>query len=46
MTEVLFDRLDAPTPFMMGLKTNLWHIAKENVRDGTYVIDLNKDKIF
>jgi hypothetical protein len=32
-------------PFLIGIEDNLMDQAEDNINDGTYIIDLDKDKI-
>jgi len=32
-------------PFLMGIEERLMSKAEDNINDGTYIIDLDKDKI-
>ncbi len=32
-------------PFLMGIESNMMDKAEENINDGTYIIDLDADKI-
>lgn len=32
-------------PFLMGIEMKLMGKAEDNINDGTYIIDLDKDKI-
>jgi hypothetical protein len=32
-------------PFLMGIESNMMEKAEENINDGTYIIDLDADKI-
>jgi hypothetical protein len=41
----LIDYLNAPMPFLMGIEEVLFPKAEQNINDGTYIIDLDRDKI-
>lgn len=41
----LIDFLGAPMPFLMGIEDRLMKKAEEHINDGTYIIDLDHDKI-
>jgi phosphotransferase system IIA component len=32
-------------PFLIGIEEDLMEQAEDNINDGTYIIDLDKDKI-
>lgn len=36
---------NAPVPFLMGIEDKMLNEAHENIGDGTYIIDLDNDKV-
>jgi hypothetical protein len=46
LPEGLRDRVDCPYIFMMGLVKDEYAKTKESIKDGTYIIDIDKDYIF
>ena len=42
---LIFLNRNAPMPFLMGIEDHLLYKAEENINDGTYIIDLDHDKI-
>jgi len=46
LPEGLRDRVDCPYIFMMGLVKQEYAKTKESIKDGTYIVDIDKDYIF
>ena len=46
LPEVLKDRVDCPLIFMLGMHKDEYNLTKEQIKDGTYIIDIDKDHIF
>jgi len=45
LPEILIDRVDAPFIFMLGIEEKMAKKAEEFIKDGTYMINLDTDKI-
>ena len=45
LPEILLDRVDAPFIFMLGLEEKFSKKVEEYIKDGTYMINLDTDKI-
>lgn len=46
LPEGLRDRVDCPYIFMMGMVKDEYTKTKDSIKDGTYIIDIDKDYIF
>lgn len=46
LPEGLRDRVDCPYIFMMGMVKDEYVKTKDSIKDGTYIIDIDKDYIF
>ena len=36
---------NAPVPFLMGIEERMLKDAEENINDGTYIIDIDEDRV-
>ena len=45
LPEILLDRVDAPHIFMMGLKRKHYDTVQDNVKDGTYIFDIDRNLV-
>lgn len=41
----MIDYVNAPLPFLIGIETRYLDKAEDNINDGTYIIDLDANKI-
>ena len=41
----LIDYVNAPLPFLIGIESKYLDKAEDNINDGTYIIDLDNNKI-
>ena len=46
LPEILLDRVETPFIFMLGINHELYKNIEESVKDGTYIIELDNNKIF
>lgn len=47
LPEILLDRVEAPFIFMLGIAgKHLYEKVKDSIKDGTYIIELDQNKIF
>ena len=46
LPEILLDRVETPFIFMLGINHDLYKNIEESVKDGTYIIELDNNKIF
>ncbi len=45
MPPTLIDYVNAPLPFLIGIESKYLDQAEDNINDGTYIIDLDHNKI-
>jgi hypothetical protein len=46
LPEILLDRVETPFIFMLGIDHDLYKNIEDCVKDGTYIIELDNNKIF